>query len=223
MCFTHRGANPTRGKRDTKLYDLDVSGNCYKVRLFAALARIPLDLQPVDLMKRGHQTTIFTGLNPFQEVPVLIDGDTVIRDSQAILVYLAGGLPDRSWWPNDHTAQEEIGAWLSIAGPEIRNGPNAARLIKKFRVDLDLPAALGWSDKALPILDRHLDAHAWLALGHPTIADCAIFPYLSVAHEGRIDVTAFLVLLDWMTRVTQFPGFVPMPNMLTLPRKDRPA
>ncbi|GBQ24070.1 glutathione S-transferase [Gluconacetobacter sacchari DSM 12717] len=201
-----------------KLYDLDVSGNCYKVRLFAALAGVPLDLQSVDLIKQEHHSAVFTDLNPFQEVPVLIDGDAVVRDSQAILVYLAGGLPDRRWWPDDHAAQAEIVAWLSVAASEIRNGPNAARLIKKFRVDLDLPTAIRWSEKVLPILNKHLEDHEWLALRRPTIADCAIFPYLSVAHEGGIDVTAFPALLDWMTRVTQLPGFIPMPNMLMLPQ-----
>ncbi|BAK86176.1 MULTISPECIES: glutathione S-transferase N-terminal domain-containing protein [Acetobacteraceae] len=80
-----------------KLYDLDVSGNCYKVRLFAALTGIPLDLVPVDFSKDEQHSSLFTDLNPFQEVPVLVDGETVVRDSQAILVYLACSLSDQRW------------------------------------------------------------------------------------------------------------------------------
>lgn len=51
-----------------KLYDLDVSGNCYKVRLFAALTGIPLDLVPVDFSKDEQHSSLFTDLNPFQEM-----------------------------------------------------------------------------------------------------------------------------------------------------------
>lgn len=200
-----------------KLYDLDVSGNCYKVRLFAALTGIPLDLVPVDFAKDEQHSTLFTDLNPFQEVPVLVDGETVIRDSQAILVYLACSLSDQRWWPDDRRVQADIVGWLSVAASEIRNGPNAARLIRKFGVDLDMEAALHWSNKILPILNKHLESQEWLASSHPTIADCAVFPYLSVAHEGSVDVTPFPALMAWMTRVSRLPNFIPMPGMLTLP------
>ena len=72
-----------------KLYDLDLSGNCYKVRLFAALAGISLELQPVDFLAGDHKKAPVIELNPLGQLPVLQDGDLVLRDSQAILVYLA--------------------------------------------------------------------------------------------------------------------------------------
>ena len=69
-----------------KLYDLDVSGNCYKVRLLASLANIELELVPVDLLSGAHKKPPLSELNPLQQVPVLQDRATVLRDSQAILV-----------------------------------------------------------------------------------------------------------------------------------------
>ena len=38
-----------------KLYDLDLSGNCYKVRLFLSLIERPYELVPVDFMAGAHK------------------------------------------------------------------------------------------------------------------------------------------------------------------------
>ena len=51
-----------------KLYDLELSGNCYKVRLFAALAKIPLEMVPVDFMGGEHKRPPLTNLNPWGEI-----------------------------------------------------------------------------------------------------------------------------------------------------------
>jgi hypothetical protein len=46
-----------------KLYDLELSGNCYKVRLFAALAQIHLDIIPVDFLAGAHKKSPLIELN----------------------------------------------------------------------------------------------------------------------------------------------------------------
>ncbi len=56
-----------------KLYDLGLSGNCYKVRLFAALAGISLDEVEVDFMAGEHKRTPLIDLNPWGELPILQD------------------------------------------------------------------------------------------------------------------------------------------------------
>ncbi|GBQ30078.1 glutathione S-transferase [Gluconacetobacter sacchari DSM 12717] len=192
------------------LYDLDVSGNCYKIRLFAALTRTKLDLVPVDLASGQNHDPDFRKLNPFGEVPVLVDGDFTLRDSQAILVYLAGRLADRAWWPEDAMSQATITQWLSVASSEVRNGPNAARLIRKFGYPLDMGTAMRWTDKLLPLLNAHVETQDWFALNRPTIADCALFPYLALAPEGGIDLAPYPALGRWFDRVGNLPGFIPI-------------
>ena len=195
------------------LYDLDVSGNCYKIRLFACLTGTKLDLVPVDLASGENHDPDFRKLNPFGEVPVLVDGDLILRDSQAILVYLAGRLTDRSWWPEDAMSQATITQWLSVASSEVRNGPNTARLIRKFGSPLDMETAMRWTDKLLPLLNAHVETQDWFALGHPTIADCALFPYLALAPEGGIDLAPYPALGRWFDRVRNLPGFISMPGL----------
>ncbi|MEH6499239.1 MAG: glutathione S-transferase [Pseudoalteromonas distincta] len=194
-----------------KLYDVDASGNCYKVRLLASLANIELERVPVDLQKGEHKQPAFSRLNPLGQVPVLEDGSQVIRDSQAILVYLAGLYGGLAWWPAHAEGQAEIMQWLSFAANEVDHSLCAARLVEKFGADLDQSAALAKAPGVLTLLDQHLEQHDWLTMGRPTIADCAVYPYVVLAPEGGVDLTPYTHISRWMTRIEALPGFLPKP------------
>ena len=194
-----------------KLYDLELSGNCYKVRLFSALANIQIDIEPVDFMAGDHKKPPVIDLNPLGELPVLVDDDIILRDSQAILVYLAKKYGGHQWWPDGAAQQGEVMQWLSIAACEIRVGPNTARLVDKFGFEFDKKVALEHSKKILSILEQHLQSNDWLALARPTIADCAVFPYVGLAHEGGISLAEFPAINAWITRIKSLPNFIGMP------------
>ena len=196
-----------------KLYDLELSGNCYKVRLFAALAKIPLDLVPVDFMGGEHKRPPLTNLNPWGELPILEDGKVVLRDSQAILVYLAAQYGDENWLPRDATGLGEVMQWLSTSANELQNGPCAARLADKFGYAIDKANTLERAARILPLIEAHLAAHQWLALGRPTIADCAVMPYVALAPEGGISLEAYPNIRQWIARIKALPGFIPMPGI----------
>ena len=196
-----------------KLYDLELSGNCYKVRLFAALAKIPLELVPVDFMGGEHKRPPLTDLNPWGELPILEDGKVVLRDSQAILVYLATQYGDENWLSRDAVGLGEVAQWLSTAANEIQNGPGAARLVDKFGYAIDKANTLQRAARILPLIEAHLAAHQWLALGRPTIADCAVMPYVALAPEGGISLEAYPNIRQWIARIKALPGFIPMPGI----------
>lgn len=195
-----------------KLYDLDLSGNCYKVRLFAALIEVPLTIVPVDFLQGEHKEEPLLSLNPWGEIPILEDGDVVLRDAQAILVYLANKYGGEAWWPSEAHLQGEVMQWLSTAANEMHHGPNMARLIKKFGVDMDHALALSRSERILTLIDDHLSTHDWLAAKRPTIADCAIYPYISVAYEGDVVIDGYDNIQAWMKRIQQLTGYISMPG-----------
>jgi glutathione S-transferase len=196
-----------------KLYDLELSGNCYKVRLFAALAKIPLEIVPVDFMGGEHKRPPLTNLNPWGELPILEDGKVVLRDSQAILVYLAAQYGDENWLPRDAAGLGEVMQWLSTSANELQNGPCAARLADKFGYAIDKADTLERAARILPLIEVHLAAHQWLALGRPTIADCAVMPYVALAPEGGISLEAYPNIRQWIARIKALPGFIPMPGI----------
>lgn len=196
-----------------KLYDLELSGNCYKVRLFAALASIQLDLVPVDFMAGEHKQAPAIDLNPWGELPVLEDGDVVLRDSQAILVYLAKQYADDDWYPQDAAGQALVQQWLSTAANEIQNGPASARLVDKFGFELDKARTLVIADRILDLLESHLSQNQWLAAEQATIADCAVMPYVALAREGGISLDDYPAILKWIEQIKTLPGFIPMPGI----------
>ncbi len=196
-----------------KLYDLELSGNCYKVRLFAALAGIAIEIRPVDFLGGEHKAAAFLAMNPLGEIPVLVDGEVVLRDSQAILVYLASRYGPSSWYPREPAAQARILQWLSSAANQVQHGPADARPIEKFGYPLDKGAALRIAGQILGFLEQHLGSHDWLELGRPTIADCAVFPYVALAPEGGIALGPYPAVRGWIARVKALPGFRPMPGL----------
>lgn len=196
-----------------KLYDLELSGNCYKVRLFAALADIRLDVVPVDFMSGEHKRPPLITLNPWGELPILQDGEVVLRDSQAILVYLAVRYAGERWLPRDAAGMAQVAQWLSTAANEVQNGTAAARLVDKFGYAIDKADTLRRSARILPLIEAHLAKHDWLTLDRPTIADCAVFPYVALAPEGGVSLADYPAIRAWIGRVKALPGFVAMPGV----------
>lgn len=197
-----------------KLYDLDLSGNAYKVRLFLALIGREVSLLTVDIANREHKTPAFLRMNPCGQIPVLEDGDLQLGDSQAILVYLARRYASPEWYPLDPASQGRIAHWLSYAANEVQNGPASARLIARFNLPLDGELARRRGLEVLQLVDRHLSGHRWLAQGElPSIADVALYPYLALAPEGGLALDDYPALNAWLARIRALPGYIPMPGL----------
>ncbi|MCL4162893.1 UNVERIFIED_CONTAM: hypothetical protein GTU68_060286, partial [Idotea baltica] len=123
-----------------RIHSFPLSGHCHRVQLFAGLTGIGHELVPVDLAAGEHKRDPFLALNPAGKVPVIEDGDVVIADSTAILVYLARKYaPD--WLPADAVGEARVQRFLSLAANEIANGPAAARLVTVFGAELDAERA----------------------------------------------------------------------------------
>ncbi|MCY0386672.1 glutathione S-transferase [Robbsia sp. Bb-Pol-6] len=194
-----------------KLHDLARSGNCYKVRLFAALANIPLETVAVDFLHGAHARPPLSDLNPLGQLPILEDGARVVRDSQAILVYLAGVHGGLAWWPAYPQGQADIVQWLSFASNDIQHSLCAARLVRQFGATLDMAAAQEKSAIVLAVLEQHLESHDWLAIGRPSIADCAVYPYVVLAPEGDVDLAPYPHIARWIDRIQALPGYLRQP------------
>lgn len=94
------------------------SPNPTKVALFLEEAGLPYEAVPVDVRKGDQFKPEFVALNPNAKVPVLVDGDVTIFDSNAILLYLAERtgkfLPG-----NDPKARADMLSWLMFVATGI--------------------------------------------------------------------------------------------------------
>ena len=147
------------------------------------------------------------------ELPILEDGDLILRDSQAILVYLARRESAEQWLPTSATEMGQVMQWLSTAAKEIAYGPNDARLHDKFGYDLDVELARKRAHTIIGLIDAHLATRDWLALGRPTIADLACFPYIALAPEGGVSLDNYPAVQAWIGRIKVLPNFIPMPGI----------
>jgi glutathione S-transferase len=196
------------------LYDLAPSGNCHKVRLLLSLLGVQYYSRAVNLIDSEHKSANFLQMNPFGQVPVLVDGDVILRDSQAILVYLAKQYGDHGWLATDDpNAMAQVTAWLSTAANEVARGPNDLRLHYKFGRQLDLVAAQQITERLYGIVNQQLQASGWLVGDHITIADIAVYPYIALSPESQISLAPYPALLKWVGRIQALPGYVGMPGM----------
>lgn len=194
-----------------QLYGHELSGNSYKASLLLSLLHLEYEWIKVDLLAGAHKQPEFLALNAFGQVPVLVDGETVLADSQAILVYLARQYGSEAWSPLEAAPLSRVIRWLAITAGEIRQGPAAARLYHRFKAtNINLEEALQKSEFILTQLNDHLAERDWLELEHPTIADIAVFPYVALAPDGQIALDPYPNVLAWIDRIKQLPGFVGM-------------
>jgi glutathione S-transferase len=194
-----------------KLYGDFPSGNSYKVKLLLSLLGLDYEWVRVDLLKAEQKTPEFLTLNPFGQLPVLVDNDMTLADAQAILVYLARQYGGDQWLPLDAEPLSRVVRWLSTAAGEVRQGPESTRLYHLFKVtSINLERANQKAAFILTQLDQHLVSREWLELGHPTIADVAVFPYVALAPDGQISLDGYPQVLAWIDRVKHLPGFVGM-------------
>jgi glutathione S-transferase len=195
-----------------KLYGHEVSGNSYKARLMLALLNLEYEWVKVDLMQGEQKSPDYLAVNPFGQVPLLVDGETTLADAQAILVYLARQYGGETWLPIAPLPMAQVVRWLSTAAGEVRQGPENARLYHLFGAgtNINIDRATQKSEFILTQLTQHLQHHDWLALDQPTIADVAVFPYIALARDGKIDLDAYPLVLQWIDRVKQLPGYIPM-------------
>jgi glutathione S-transferase len=196
-----------------KIYNVDVSGNCYKVRLLLSLLDVDYEIVPINIAKREQKSPYYLEKNPLGEIPVLEDGDLILRDSQAILVYLARKYGNDDWLPSDPREMGLVMQWLFTACNEIARGLADSRYYTKFKINLDIEKAHKISSSILTVINHHLENKAWLELNRLTIADIACFPYIALANEGGISLDPYANIQEWIERIKQLPKFIPMPGI----------
>lgn len=196
------------------------SGNCYKIRLTAALLGLPLALRQYDIMQGETRTPEFLAtVNANGRIPVLQIGEgddaRFLPESNAACWYLAEG---SALVPDDRFARADMLRWMFFE--QYNHEPNIATL----RFWLRFVGEANLSDQqrgqiiakrvagadALRVMDEHLAAHDWFAGARPTLADIALYAYTHKAEEAGFGLGDYPAIGRWLERVAAQPGFVTM-------------
>jgi glutathione S-transferase len=195
------------------LYGVPLSGHCHRVALLLSMLDLPYT--SVDAPASLRQSDRFLKLNPLGQIPVLVDGDLVLADSNAILVYLVKRYaPGSHWLPEDAILAAHVQRWLSIAAGEVRYGPASARMTTLWNMpgEVDPALAAHIAHRLFRMMDAHLAERSFLVGPDASIADLACYSYIAHAPEGRISLDAYPAIRAWLARVEALPRFAPMPH-----------
>jgi glutathione S-transferase len=201
------------------LYGHALSEESYKVRLLLGFLGVSYRTRTIDFYPgREQEGAAFRELNPVGDLPVLVDGDLVLRDAEAILAYLAVQHdPERRWYPQDAAALGAVMAWLGFARTHL-SAMSEARGVAMLGLAGDLPALVAAARRAFRILDDHMTHREfagglWVAGAGPTIADVAAFPAIALSRDAGIEHDEYPALRRFIRRFRALPGFVTMPGI----------
>jgi glutathione S-transferase len=165
---------------------------------------------PVDLLNGEHLSAQYLAINPNHQVPALIDGETRLYESNAILRYLCvkNGLTD--WYPEDLPARAAVEQWLDWT--QCRLGPAVVSIVfnRVFLGDKGDQEAIARGLEQMvelsAILEKELEGKVFLAGDRPGIADLALASNMfQLGLAGEIPDTENIQ--NWYARVCELKGF----------------
>lgn len=196
------------------LHEYSPSGNCYKVRLTAAMAGKKLQRREYDILKGETRTPEFLAeINSNGRIPVLQVGDRFIPESNAASYYVAEGSHLIPTDPFDHADMLRWMFWEQYS-----HEPNIATLrfwMRELGPDglsdlqrVQMPGKRQQGNAALKLMDEHLGGRDWFVGDSISLADICLFAYTHVAGDADFDLQRYSNVLAWIQRVKAEPRYV---------------
>ena len=198
-----------------KLYIHPASPNSRAVLVAAALLEIQLDLEFVDLTPGGQRKAEYLSINPNGYVPVLVDGDFTLWETDAILQYLGGVAGSKRLWPDDLQGKADVTRWQfwskchwtptlqTFVFENVFKGHYGlgAPDLEKLEVGQE---KLG---KFAAVLSQPLAKYGFVTGDEMTLADLSLASYLIYAEAARVPIHDFSAIAGWAERVLAHEGW----------------
>jgi maleylpyruvate isomerase len=187
-----------------KLYSYFRSSAAYRARIALHLKGLAFDYEPVHLRKGEQNAEAYRALNRQELVPTLIDGDTAITQSLAIIEYLDERHPDPPLLPSTPAGRARVRAIALAICCDIHplNNLRVLRyLVRTLNIGEEAKDAWyrHWIDTGLSALEGQLAADASTGkFCHgdvPTMADVCLVPQLANARRANIPLDSYPTLL----------------------------
>ena len=202
------------------LHEDPLSGNCYKIKLTAALLGLPLAIRQYDIRKGETRTPEFlANVNANGRIPVLqiddADGTRFLPESNAACWYLAEG---SALIPEDRFDRADMLRWMFFE--QYNHEPNIAtlrfwlafvgeaHLTEQQRAQI--PAKRIAGEDALTLMDEHLADREWFVGSSISLADITLYAYTHVAEAGCFRLRERTHVCAWLDRIAALPRYTPM-------------
>jgi len=182
------------------LHSFFITPNNRKVEAFIKHFDLDVEIHQVNFREKENQTDEFLAMNPMGKVPVLVDGDLNLWESNAILTYLATQFPQTNALPTDPKLRADVDRWLHWQSCHLM--PAMGQL--KTDDDAD-PVTLLMP--LFKVLDIQLQDKEYVC-GDLSVADFAIAAYTLTKLGRQFDYSEVPNVAAWRDRVAQLKGFV---------------
>jgi glutathione S-transferase len=196
-----------------KLYYFETI-NGQKVCAVAKYLDAPVEYIHVDLAKGEHKAPDYLAINPNGKIPALLDGDTALWESNAIMCHLAHKAKS-DLWPTDPVKQIEVLKWLSWNSEHFTRhaGTLYFNHVVKPKFGIGAPdekaveEAIGFAKQFVAVLDRELEGRNFLLGDHLTVADFAVSVTLPQAETIKLPLQGFKNIARWKEQLEDIPAW----------------
>ncbi len=197
-----------------KLYNVDGSPNCFRVRVVINELGLDVERIEVDLSGKTPKPPGLLAASPSGKVPALDDDGFTLFESRAINTYLASKRPERGLYPDDPKRRAVVDQWSYWQA--IHLGPAMQTVtferVAKAAFGMGAPdeaaivSKLAEVERFLPVLERGLEGKEWLA-GSLTLADFAVASTFPLRKPSGISLAGVPNVERWIERVEALPSW----------------
>ena len=170
---------------------------------------VPFEAETVNMLKGEHQQPAFLKINPAAKLPVLIDGELVLTESIAIVMYLGEKYRDKGLIPSDLAQRAELNKWLMFAATELeqplwRISRNTFLYPEDKRQPTDVVRAAEDFQPMAKVFSEHMKGRQFAVGNSATVADFVLAYTLDWANEDHL-LDDFPDLQAYVTRMYERP------------------
>jgi glutathione S-transferase len=195
-----------------KLYEF---GPTRSIRVRWTLQELGVDFEPirVNLVAGEHRHPEFLKINPAGKIPVLVDGDLVLTESVAIVLYLADKYSNKGLIPTDLKERAQVNRWLLFAATELeqplwRISRHTALYPEEQRSPGDVILASQEFKAMASVLEEHMQRRQFVVGDSVTVADFVAAYTLDWGNENQL-LDDCPQLLAYMKRMYARPNAPP--------------
>ena len=175
--------------------------------------QVPFESVIVNLRAGEHRKPEFLQLNAAGKVPVLVDGDLVLTESVAIVLYLAGKYPAAGFLPSDPHERAQAHRWLLFAATELeqplwRAAKHTTLYPEASRLPADIDLARNDFLPMARVLERHMEKRDYAVGSSVSVADFVLAYTLDWANELKW-LSGCPGLVAYMERMYRRPHAAP--------------
>jgi glutathione S-transferase len=193
-----------------KIYATPLSANGRKVLAVSRHLGLKAEIYDINVYRGEGLSEKYLAINPSGKIPTLVDGEFVLSESNAILLYLAEAHGANRLWSGESKQRSRIAQWLFWESAHWQ--PALIALLSELVGHRLLPERIpkprhapDWNSAPvqpiLKTLETGLSANAFLAGSTATIADFAVAGMTTYFRAADFPLQRFAKIADWLARI----------------------